>query len=82
MSALDVAAVQSDLESLAVRYEKAVNAADLMNRQLHADVVEARRRGLTWQQVADALGISRQAAWKRFRSEVPVVALVDQPLRP
>lgn len=31
-----------------------------------AGVVRARNNGATWQEVADALGISRQAAHKRF----------------
>ena len=32
-------------------------------------VVELRRRGMSWAQVGDALGISRQSAWERFSGE-------------
>src|SRR5688572_17540644 len=33
-------------------------------------VAEAMRGGATWEQVGEALGISRQAAWARFRTTV------------
>ena len=34
---------------------------------LAAQVWEARERGRSWQQIGDALGITRQAAWERFK---------------
>ncbi len=32
----------------------------------HEQVLRARKAGVSWQQIADALGIGRQAAWERF----------------
>ncbi|MEU4398240.1 hypothetical protein [Micromonospora orduensis] len=37
-------------------------------RLLELEVELARRHGTTWEQVGDALGVSRQSAWERFRS--------------
>lgn len=37
-------------------------------RLLELEVELARYYGMTWEQVADVLGVSRQAAWERFRS--------------
>jgi len=42
----------------------ALNAAELRMRQT---VHEARRQGVTWQQVGDTLGTTRQSAQERFR---------------
>ena len=42
----------------------ALQAAELHMRQA---VHEARRQGVTWQQVGDTLGTTRQAAQERFR---------------
>ncbi|MFI2230539.1 ClpX C4-type zinc finger protein [Nocardia testacea] len=33
---------------------------------LRAWVAEARRRGMTWERVGEALGMRRQSAWERF----------------
>ena len=33
---------------------------------LRAWVAEARRRGMSWERVGDALGMRRQSAWERF----------------
>src|SRR5262245_17292655 len=33
---------------------------------LQAQIDTLRRRGVSWAQIGDALGISRQAAWERF----------------
>jgi hypothetical protein len=50
----------------------AIEAADLLaersQRRLHDVVASARVRGVSWQQIGDALGVSRQAAFKRFGS--------------
>jgi ClpX C4-type zinc finger protein len=43
----------------------AVTAVDETLRQ-HVDLL--RQRGLTWERIGAALGISRQAAWERFGS--------------
>ncbi|MFY1614708.1 hypothetical protein [Micromonospora sp. WMMD736] len=37
-------------------------------RLLELEVELARHHGMTWEQVADALGVSRQSAWERFRT--------------
>ncbi|MEV6695071.1 hypothetical protein AB0M35_26710 [Micromonospora sp. NPDC051196] len=37
-------------------------------RLLELEVELARHHGTTWEQVADALGVTRQSAWERFRS--------------
>ncbi len=37
--------------------------------QLAREVGECRQRGLTWEEIAAALGVSKQAAHKRFRSQ-------------
>lgn len=37
-------------------------------RLLELEVELARTYGLTWEQVADVLGVSRQSAWERFRT--------------
>lgn len=36
------------------------------NAELEAAVVAMRNAGASWSQVADAIGVTRQAAWKRF----------------
>lgn len=33
---------------------------------LQSHVDSLRRRGVSWQKIGDALGVSRQAAWERF----------------
>lgn len=40
---------------------------DAIRRQVRM----ARRRGHSWQEIADALGVSRQAAWEQFHAEAP-----------
>jgi hypothetical protein len=37
-------------------------------RLLELEVELARHHGITWEQVADAFGVSRQSAWERFRT--------------
>jgi hypothetical protein len=39
---------------------------------LHETVEEARRRGIPWVDIADALGVSRQAASQRFTVVQPL----------
>ena len=54
---------QSHLHAISAARD-ALNAADLRMRQA---VHEARRQGVTWQQVGDTLGTTRQSAQERFR---------------
>lgn len=42
---------------------------DLAQRTLQALVDESRSEGHTWQQIGDALGTTRQAAFQRFGGE-------------
>lgn len=57
---------------------RAARNAREAQRQLDRDVAEARQRGLSWSQIGDALGVSKQAAQQRYRSTR--VSLDDQPL--
>lgn len=43
----------------------------LASTALIGTVRQARAAGATWQQIADALGMSRQAAWERFGPAAP-----------
>ncbi len=40
---------------------------DYANEQLFVVVAEARESGATWTQIGDALGVSHQAAMKRYK---------------
>ena len=51
---------------------------DLERRQ----VAQARRAGWSWQQIGDALGISRQAAHKKYPQAVPNVMAISKTNRP
>ncbi len=48
---------------------KAIDAKlkQLQNRQRFA-VLAARKEGCSWQQIGDQLGMTRQAAWERYRT--------------
>ncbi len=39
---------------------------DDMRDQLHAHVSVLRTRGVSWEKIGKAMGVSRQAAWERF----------------
>lgn len=57
-------------------------AGELVERsqeQLNAWVSTARQRDVSWRAIGDALGVSRQAAFKRFGGEAPGV-LSGQPI--
>jgi hypothetical protein len=41
------------------------SAADFLRDHVHA----LRRRGISWERIATALGVTRQAAWERFSSD-------------
>lgn len=73
MSVLDATSLPaSPLDALRelVRTEEQLD--ELRRRQ----VAEARRTGATWDQIGDALGMSRQAAWEFF-SKRAVEALAE-----
>jgi hypothetical protein len=56
--------------------EGAALVLDVAERRLRAAVTAARDAGLSWEDVGDALGTSKQAAWSRFAGPVdpgPVV---------
>jgi len=56
----------------AADFVRSVGAADELERasrvQLRSAVLAARANGVSWQAIGDALGISRQSAFKRFGS--------------
>ena len=45
------------------------NALRSVESKMSEAVQEARRQRFTWEQIGEALGISRQAAWERFSIE-------------
>jgi hypothetical protein len=58
----------SDEEFLAALPAGAAAVDDAADR-LHEHVAGLRRRGISWERIAAALGVSRQAAWERFSRE-------------
>ena len=57
--------------SLEVAKQRVVIAAELKmltDQALHDSVEQARAQRVSWQQIGDVLGISRQAAFQRFRN--------------
>jgi hypothetical protein len=44
-------------------------ALRVVESKLSEAVQEARKQRLTWEQIGEALGISRQAAWERFSTD-------------
>lgn len=49
------------------RIEVAAELKSLSDDVLHHSVAQARDRNVSWQQIGDVLGITRQAAFQRFR---------------
>lgn len=45
------------------------DAIDQLKDALSAAVSSARDRGASWDGVAEALGVARQSAWRRFKDE-------------
>ena len=45
------------------------NALRSVEVKLSESVHEARRQRFTWEEIGDALGVSRQAAWERFSTD-------------
>jgi len=50
--------------------ERAVRARAEAEAEIERAVVQARAEGATWVEIATALGVSHQAAMKRFRDRV------------
>lgn len=55
-----------DEEQLLSGLKVADATVDATRSVLQSHVDELRRREVSWQKVANALGVSRQAAWERF----------------
>lgn len=68
-----------DLERQLQRVQAASVAEAEAEEALRAAVTAARKGGATWQQVARHLGVTRQAAAKRFGEKRVFVAAEDQP---
>lgn len=74
LAELRQASEQLDMALLAYRAEAlqritaATSAAAAAAADLDAAVAEARGMDVTWQQIADAAGMTRQSAWRRWRT--------------
>jgi DNA invertase Pin-like site-specific DNA recombinase len=44
-------------------------AVDFAAEKVREHVEMLRRRGVSWEKIATALGVTRQAAWERFSNE-------------
>ncbi len=53
-------------EALLAALKVAEASVDGTRAVLQAQVDELRRRGVSWEAIGTALGVSRQAAWERF----------------
>src|SRR6267143_4861972 len=42
-----------------------------LDNALRDAVASARSRGHSWEEIAEALGVTRQSAWERFQKEMP-----------
>jgi hypothetical protein len=62
---LDTAKTAARLESLGAA-ARAAEAAGVASRALDDAVAEARAYGATWQQIGDAVGLVKSAAWERW----------------
>ncbi|MQY02807.1 hypothetical protein ACRB68_08420 [Actinomadura sp. RB68] len=58
-----------DGEQMLARLPQLAAAVDQAEAGLRAWVRELRRRGATWEQIAQALGVTRRSAWERFSEE-------------
>lgn len=56
-----------DDEHLIASLKPASATVDATRAVLQAQVDELRRREVSWETIGKALGVSRQAAWERFR---------------
>ena len=48
------------------RSKPAEASLDAVRSVLQAQIDTLRKRGVSWSEIGDALGVSRQAAWERF----------------
>ena len=53
-------------EALLTALPAAVATVDSTRAVLQSQIDELRRRGVSWEAIGKALGMSRQAAWERF----------------
>jgi hypothetical protein len=53
-------------QQLLAALKPAEASVDAVRAVLQAQVDTLRQRGISWSQIGDALGVSRQAAWERF----------------
>lgn len=53
-------------EQLLATLKPAAASVDAVREVLQAEVDTLRQRGVSWEAIGGALGISRQAAWERF----------------
>ena len=56
-------------EELVATLPAAAGAVDLAEEKLRQHVEMIRNRGISWERIAGALGVTRQAAWGRFSGE-------------
>jgi uncharacterized membrane protein YccC len=55
-----------DEDGMLSRLPRMARVADQVEDSMSSWVGELRRRGVTWQRIGDALGMTRQSAWMRF----------------
>ena len=53
-------------DQLLAALKPAEASLDAVRSVLQAQIDTLRKRGISWSQIGDALGVSRQAAWERF----------------
>ena len=58
-----------DIDAVLANLPRVARAGGQVEMTLTEWVRRARELGATWERVGDALGISRQSAWKRFSGE-------------
>jgi hypothetical protein len=49
----------------------ALASVEATRKVLNAQVAALRERGVSWEAIGQALGVTRQAAWERFSRETP-----------
>ena len=66
-----------------LRCQHVAKKARRLERELEDAVIEARRHSCSWQEIGDAVGLSRQGAQHRYGRFVPQLSLntIDNPRR-